>query len=152
MSADIPAGALLGVDFGAVRIGVAACGPERILAFPLDTVPASDVALNRLVDLAEQAQAVAIIVGWPLALDGSAATAAQRVEAEAAALARLAPQPVWLVDERLTTAEAAKKLRQAGKNTRRARAVIDGGAAVGILETTIRALAAGQSLGWRVGG
>lgn len=150
--AEIPAGVLLGVDFGAARIGVAACDADRILAFPVAVVPAGEAALDQLVELSRRYQAGAIVVGWPLALDGSRASAAQGVESQAEALAALAPQPVWLVDERLTTAEAGKKLRAAGKDTRRARAVIDAGAAVGILDTTLRALARGLSIGRRVGG
>jgi len=149
--AEIGPGALLGVDFGSVRIGVAACDAERILAFPVETVPAGDQALTRLVELADQYQVVAMIVGWPLTLAGQVAAAAARVQSQAEELSASVSVPVWLVDERLTTAEAAKKLRQAGKDARRGRAVIDGGAAVGILDSVMRALAAGQRIGRRVG-
>ncbi|MDR0848437.1 MAG: Holliday junction resolvase RuvX [Propionibacteriaceae bacterium] len=147
MSDTIPAGVLLGIDFGSVRIGVAACDSERILAYPVDTVAAGDNEILALKSLVSQYGPSAVIVGLPLNLDGEEALAAQKVRERAQGLTLAIDVPVWLVDERLTTAQAAKKLREAGRNTKRARRVIDASAAVGILESVMRAQEQGQAIG-----
>jgi putative Holliday junction resolvase len=138
---------LLGIDFGSVRIGVAACDSEHILAYPVDTVAAGENELVSLKGLVNQYEPSAVIVGLPLNLDGEEALAAQRVRERAEALTLAIDVPVWLVDERLTTAQAAKKLREAGRNSKRARRVIDASAAVGILESVMRAQEQGQAIG-----
>jgi putative Holliday junction resolvase len=73
-------------------------------------------------------------VGWPTHLSGARGAAAVKAEAFAAALASRWPGPVRLVDERLTTLEAKGRLRQAGRDERRGRAVVDQVAAVLILQ------------------
>ena len=70
----------LGIDPGSVRIGVARCDPDGLLATPLDTVPRGPGDLDRLVRLALEHDAVEVIVGLPTGLsgrEGAAATAAR---------------------------------------------------------------------------
>ncbi len=143
------AGVLLAVDFGSVRIGVAACDSERILAFPVATVQAKGQPLDDLAQLIDDYQPVAVVVGWPLALDGSESFAAARVRGLVEELKQRVDLPIWLVDERLTTAQAAKRLREAGKDSRRARSRIDASAAVGILESLMKALDQGHEIGFQ---
>jgi putative Holliday junction resolvase len=151
VSAPIPEGVWLCLDWGAARIGVAACDREGSLAYPVTTVAAKDApeaALDRLVDDYEPA---AVIVGLPLRLDGSWGIAAETITAQAVALAsRIAP-PVFLTDERMTTGEASRKLHGAGKNTKQQRLLIDAQAAVGILDSVLTARRAGRAVGWAVG-
>ncbi len=132
-------GVWLGVDVGSVRIGVARCDPDGILATPLDTV-ARDVRtgsdLRRLAQLVSDYAAVGVVVGLPKTLRGEHGTAAGLATEFAEQLrSAIAPVPVELVDERLTTVSAGRKLSQAGVRAKASRAMIDTASAVEILQT-----------------
>ena len=124
---------MLAVDVGTVRVGVAACDPHRVLAFPVETVPAPGV--ERVVALIAEREAVEVIVGLPTSLSGRAASAsAQMARDWAAALTAQTDVPVRFVDERLTTVSATAALRASGRSARQSRAVIDQAAAVALLQ------------------
>jgi putative Holliday junction resolvase len=126
-------GVVLAVDVGTVRVGVAACDPGRVLASPVETVPAPGLA--RVVALVAEREAVGVVVGLPTSLSGHAASAsAEMARAFAAELASQVDVPVELVDERLTTVMAAAALRASGKRGKQARAVVDQAAAVALLQ------------------
>ena len=127
-------GVVLAVDVGTVRVGVAASDPHRILASPVETVPAPGQA--RVAELVAERDAVLVVVGLPTSLSGrSASASAEMARAWVAAFAPLiAPVPVQLVDERFTTVSATAALRAAGRSARTARAVIDQAAAVALLQ------------------
>ncbi|MGB5112838.1 MAG: Holliday junction resolvase RuvX [Mycobacterium sp.] len=130
-------GRRLGIDVGTVRIGVACSDPDGILATPLETVQRdrSSRHLRRLVKLAEEIQAVEVVVGLPRTLaDRSGSSAQDAVELADALAARIAPTPVRLADERLTTVTAQRSLREAGVRAKNQRAMVDQVAAVGILQ------------------
>jgi len=130
---------VLAVDVGTVRVGVAASDPHRILASPVETVPAPGHA--RVAELAVERQAVLVVVGLPTSMSGRAASAsAEMARAWAAAFAPLvAPVEVRLVDERLTTVSAAAALRASGRSVRKGRAVVDQAAAVALLQGVLDA-------------
>ena len=124
---------MLAVDVGTVRVGVAASDPHRVLASPVETVPAPGHA--RVAQLAAERSAVLVIVGLPTSLSGVAASAsAEMARTWAAALAALVDVPVELVDERLTTVSATAALRASGRSAKKARSVIDQAAAVALLQ------------------
>jgi putative Holliday junction resolvase len=125
----------LGIDHGDARIGVAATDEFGILAYPLETIErARTDALERLVALAAAKRIRTLVVGLPLRMDGSEGDSAAKVRAFAGRLhARLPGIALTFVDETLTTASAAEKLRAAGKNAKRQKAIIDQAAAVEIL-------------------
>ena len=128
------AGVVLAVDVGTVRVGVAASDPSRILASPVETVPAPGLA--RVAALVAERAAVHVVVGLPTSMSGASASAsADMARSWAARLAPLvAPVPVELLDERLTTVTATAALRASGRTGRRARQVVDQAAAVALLE------------------
>lgn len=131
-------GRRLGIDVGTVRIGVAGCDPDGILATPVETVKRDRTGrhLRRLVALVREADAVEVIVGLPRTLadrSGTSATDAVQVADRLAEL--IAPVPVRLADERLTTVSAQRALRDAGVRAKNQRAMVDQVAAVGILQT-----------------
>jgi len=141
-------GARLGVDVGDVRIGVARSDPHGTLATPVETVPAGPGAVARLVTLADEHQAVEVVVGLPRSLSGREGPAATKVRAFAADLAAalaarsptaadVARARVRLFDERLTTVSAERTLRERGRRGRARRAVVDQQAAVLILQTAL---------------
>jgi len=131
-------GRSLGVDVGSVRIGVAASDPDGILATPVETVrrDRSGRHVRRLAELAAQLEAVEVIVGLPRTLADRTGPSAQDAIDLAETLARrIAPTPVRLADERLTTVSAQRSLRAAGVRAKGQRAVIDQAAAVAILQS-----------------
>lgn len=127
-------GVVLAVDVGTVRIGVAASDPHRILASPVETVPAP--GHSRVAQLVAERQAVLVVVGLPVSMSGAAASASADMAREwAAQLAALvAPVEVRLVDERLTTVSATAALRASGRSGRNSRGVVDQAAAVALLQ------------------
>ncbi len=129
-----PLGVVVAVDVGTVRVGVAASDPHRVLASPVETVPAPGLA--RVAVLVAERAAVLVVVGLPTSLSGRAeSTSAEMARGFAAKLAPLvAPVPVELVDERLTTVTATAALRAAGRTGKAARAVVDQAAAVALLQ------------------
>lgn len=135
-------GARLGVDVGTVRIGVARCDAAGLLATPVETVPRGRGDLARIRSLAAEYDAVEVLVGLPRSLSGGEGPAARAARSFATALAgAVAPLPVRLVDERLSTVSAERDLRAAGVSGRRGRsrrsAVVDQAAAVVILQTAL---------------
>ena len=156
-------GRRLGVDVGSVRIGVACSDPDGVLATPLATLrrdeagwaqlrPAATVPVGRdegepvaavtvPADVAELArlviehEVVEVIVGLPVTLAGTESYAAMAARQYADVLSRIvAPVPVTLTDERMSTAAAGRRLAERGVRGRRRRAVVDQAAAVEILQ------------------
>jgi putative Holliday junction resolvase len=91
--------------------------------------------LRKLVKLVEENEAVEVVVGLPRTLaDRSGSSAQDAVELADTLAARIAPTPVRLADERLTTVTAQRSLREAGVRAKNQRAMVDQVAAVGILQ------------------
>ncbi|GAA2260737.1 Holliday junction resolvase RuvX [Streptomyces amakusaensis] len=133
-------GRRLALDVGDARIGVASCDPDGVLATPVETVPGRDVpaAHRRLRALVEEYEPVEVVVGLPRSLSGGEGPAALKIRAFAQELARgIAPVPVRLLDERMTTVTAAQGLRASGVKSRKGRSVIDQAAAVVILQNAL---------------
>jgi putative holliday junction resolvase len=131
-------GRRLGVDVGSVRIGIAVSDPDGILATPVETIrrDRTDRHVRRLVQLVTELEAVEVVVGLPRTLADRTGPSAEDAIAVAEELGRrVAPVPVRLADERLTTVSAQRSLRDAGVRARGQRAVIDQAAAVGILQS-----------------
>jgi len=141
-------GVRLGIDVGTVRVGVAACDPDGILASPVATVPRAQKVDDDGIpaDMAEVARlanlhgAVELVIGLPVTLAGREGLAAGQVRAYADRLgAIIAPLPVRLADERMTTVVASRRLAERGVRGRRQRAVVDQAAAVEILQSWLDA-------------
>jgi putative holliday junction resolvase len=132
-------GVRLGVDIGTVRVGVAASDPDGRLAFPVTTLTPRD--LDSLVRLVHDRAVVEVVVGLPTRLSGDEGPAARSARAFAAELAgRVAPVPVELVDERLTTVAAHRRMAERGMRGRARRGLVDQEAAVQILQSRLDAL------------
>lgn len=140
-------GRRLGVDVGTVRVGVALSDPHGVLATPLITLSRDQRAgadLERLAELVAEHEVVEVVVGLPRTLGGRHGPAAEAASSYAAELAgRIAPVPVRLADERLSTVVATRGLRESGVRGRRQRAVVDQAAAVQILQSWLDARAGG---------
>ncbi|MEU7894995.1 Holliday junction resolvase RuvX [Nonomuraea sp. NPDC049152] len=133
-------GARLGVDVGSVRIGVARSDPSGMLATPVETVRRGAGDLDRIAALADEHAAIEVIVGLPTSLSGREGQAAALARSFAVDLAvRLAPVPVRLFDERLTTVAAQQSLRASGVKAKKQRSVVDQAAAVVLLQDALDA-------------
>ena len=131
-------GVRIGVDVGDVRIGVARSDPSGLIATPLETVASGRGDLARLLALASEEGAVEVVVGLPRSLSGGEGPAATKVRGFASRLAdAVAPLPVRLCDERLSTVSAEAVLREQGRKGQKRRAVVDQAAAVVILQNAL---------------
>ena len=129
-------GRRLAFDYGDVRIGVAVCDPDGILATPLEFLSTKDPALkNSILSLYSEYEPAKIYVGLPLNLSGEESEATKKAIAFSDLLTQLVSCPVKLVDERLTTSSASASLSQAGVNAKDQRKKIDSQSAVIILES-----------------
>jgi putative Holliday junction resolvase len=133
----VRSGARLGIDVGSVRIGVASCDPAGTLATPVETVRRGAGDLSRLKALADEYGAVELVVGLPLSMSGASGPAAAAAREFAVRLAGVVDVPVRMVDERLSTVDATRTLRESGHPGRRQRSVIDQAAAVIILQNAL---------------
>src|SRR5690606_1054605 len=95
---------------------------------------------DALVTLVREREAIEVVVGLPISLSGREGPSAAAARAYARSLAgKLAPVPVRLVDERLSTVTAEHGLRAAGVGGRSRRKVVDRMAAVVILQSALDA-------------
>ncbi|MFE9425382.1 Holliday junction resolvase RuvX [Kitasatospora sp. NPDC006697] len=131
-------GRRIAVDVGDARIGVASCDPDGLIATPVETVPAGGKAPARLKQIVEEYDAIEVVVGLPCSLSGKEGPASAKVRAWAGRFATLvAPVPVRLVDERMTTVTAAAGMRASGVKAKKGRSAIDQAAAVVILQAAL---------------
>jgi putative Holliday junction resolvase len=133
---------VLGIDFGARRIGLALSDPTATLASPWRQLehPGSEAAVVRVIadEVARLAAAddglAAVVVGWPRRLDGSPNEQTPRVDAFARALTSAVAVPVVLQDERLSSHEAESRLSAGEHDWRRRKAKMDAASAAVILQ------------------
>jgi putative pre-16S rRNA nuclease len=146
-------GVRVAVDVGDARIGVAVSDPDGVLAVPLETVRRGPGDLQRLAEIVRTHHAVEVVVGLPTSMSGREGPAAAKVRQSAQEIGeRVAPVPVRLVDERMTTVTAERVLRDRGKKGAKRRAVVDQAAAVVILQYALDSeratgFAPGETLG-----
>jgi putative Holliday junction resolvase len=130
-------GVRLALDVGSVRIGVAKCDREGLLATPLVTLPAGSSALSMVTDLVHEHEAVCVYVGKPISMAGRDTASTESALLFAQDLAALLSDSntcVRMIDERLSTVSAQRGMHEAGKNVKQSRDAIDQAAAVVILE------------------
>ena len=143
-------GRAVGVDLGSRRIGIAVSDSGGTVALPRTTLVRSgdaDGDRRRLVELIVEEEAVVVVVGLPLSLDGSRGSAAVDAADEAAALSvQLEDRgiAVELFDERLTTVTAHQKLAAGGTSERGRRDVVDQVAAAVMLAAWLESTGSGR--------
>ncbi len=127
---------ILALDVGERRIGVAVSDPTGLLATPLQAIDRarSPSAVSEIITLVEEYGACEIVVGLPTSLSGRAGTQVQRVKRFMDALAEQTPVPVVLRDERYTSVQAERFLREAGRQPSRDKGRVDSAAAALILQ------------------
>ena len=134
---DPRSGTVLAFDFGERRIGVAVGELQLGVAHPLVTIDAeaNDVRFGRIEALVNEWHPVLLVVGLPLALDGSEHAMTALARRFALRLQGRYGIETRLVDERLTSVEAEQQARDIGLDVRKARSKIDQLAAKLILDS-----------------
>ena len=133
-------GSRLAFDVGKARVGVARCDAEAILAVPERTLARDRYGadLDEAAELVETYEAIEVVVGLPVRLNGGTSASTRDARGWARELAGLVrPVPVRLVDERLSTVSAHQALHGSGLHAKDFRAVVDQAAAVVILEQAL---------------
>ena len=128
---------ILGLDYGRRRVGVAVSDLLGMTAQPFATWSGlSDAELVRKIDsLISEMDIRQVVLGDPLTTKGESGAMSERVRRFATQLSRAIPVPVQLQDERLTTVEAHRILKDVGRKPSRDKEIVDRVAAVLILQT-----------------
>ena len=135
--------AILALDYGTKRIGVAVSDPTLTLARPLSFLaaePFQQLVLN-LRTLIKEYEISMVLVGMPRNMDGTYGPAAERTKVFAFHLRQALTVPIETRDERLTTVQAARQLHEAGHTARDQKTIIDSASAVVLLQSHLDHLA-----------
>ena len=129
-------GRVLGLDVGAKRIGVAVSDPLGITAQGLETLQRRNKRLDfeALAEIVKKYDVAEIVVGYPLRMSGAESAGTDKMQRFAEELRQRFQLPVHLWDERLTSAQANRLLRETNMSIKRRGAVVDQMAAVLILQ------------------
>ena len=132
---------ILALDHGTKRIGVAVSDEMKMIAMPLEWILAKPFAdfLVRLKAILREKEVELVLVGMPRNMDGSYGPAALKVQDFVAALKNAITIPIATWDERLTSAEANRVLRDSEMSIKRRGEVVDRLAAVLILQSWMTA-------------
>lgn len=128
---------IMALDIGEVRCGIAISDPEERIATPLCVLPTQEVvtcaaSFKRLV---EDWEPEMILAGLPLSMSGEHGQQAGRIQKQAQNIAQMLSLPLELVDERLSSQEAKRSLREEGLSEKQMRGKIDMIAASIFLQT-----------------
>ena len=128
---------VLGLDVGSKRIGIAISDPLGITAQGLETLQRQNKRLDfeKLAKLAHDHEVAEIVVGFPLRMSGAEGIQAEKMQIFAEELRKRLQLPVHLWDERLSSAEANRLLRETEMSIKRRGQVVDQMAAVLILQS-----------------
>ena len=133
---------ILALDHGTKRIGVAVSDEMKMIASPLEYIPAEPFAdfLVRLKEIIREKEVEFILIGMPRNMDGSYGPAALKVQEFVAALKDAVTVPIKTWDERLTTVQAQKFLIQGGVRRDQRKQKVDKTAAAILLQSYLDGL------------
>jgi putative holliday junction resolvase len=133
---------ILALDHGTRRIGVAVSDELKMIALPLEFIPAEPVAgfLERLKELIREKEVELLLLGLPRNMDGSYGPAALKVQEFAAVLKDKIAVPVKLWDERLTSAQAQRFLIEGNVRREKRKEKVDQTAAAILLQSYLDSL------------
>lgn len=135
---------ILALDHGTKRIGVAVSDELKMIAQPIEFVPAQPFAafMDRLKELLREKQVELILVGMPRNMNGSYGPAALKVEEFVAALRTTVTVPIKTWDERLTSAQANRFLIEGNVRREKRKEKVDKMAAAILLQSYLDSLGA----------
>ena len=130
---------LIGLDLGSKRIGVSNCDEKQLIATPYKTIHKSknNELIEELKNIIQENDIKAIIIGYPLNMDGSSGSSAQSVNDVSKNIDKEIDVDVCLWDERLSTVGAFNLSSQLDVNVSKREKNIDQNAAAFILQGAI---------------
>lgn len=132
---------VLALDIGQTRIGIAASDATGKVASPVAVLPAQEVVSGARTwrRVLEDYEPELLVCGLPITLAGEEGPQAERIREIAMKISRACDVPLEFQDERLSSAEAKRILREQGMNERRMRGKVDMVAASLFLQTWLDA-------------
>ncbi|MBR4295708.1 MAG: Holliday junction resolvase RuvX [Clostridia bacterium] len=120
-------GRIIGVDFGDVRTGVAVSDESRFLASGIGYIKVGGLGktAEKIAEIAKEQNAVAIVIGCPVNMNGTEGPRAERCRRFADEVASLSSLPVAMIDERMTTMAASRFLNETNTRGAKRKTVID---------------------------
>lgn len=115
------------MDIGAVRVGIAISDPGERVASPVTVLPSAEVktCAKSFMRVLEDWEPELLVSGLPYTLSGEEGPQAARIRAFAAEVSKRTGIPVEFSDERLSSTEAKRSLREKGMSEREMRGKID---------------------------
>ena len=138
----------LALDIGETRVGVAVSDPQGRIATPVCVLPAAEVfsVARSFRRVLEDWEPEVLVCGRPLTMAGEEGTQAERVSAVAESIAAATGLPLEFEDERLSSAEAKRILREQGLSEKSMRGKVDMVAASLFLQAWLDARQAGPTV------
>ncbi len=132
---------VLALDIGEVRVGVAVSDPGARVASPVCVLPAAEVLAHAVSfrRVLEDWEPDLLVCGLPRTLSGEEGPQAERIRAQAEKIAQSCGLPLEFADERLSSAEAKRILREQGLSERSMRGRVDSVAASLFLQSWLDA-------------
>jgi len=116
--------AIIGIDVGSVRVGVAIADPSVRIAFPVGVWPRAQAQAERkILELITERNALLLVVGVPLDADGKPTKTCENVDAFVRRLAKRTSIKIEYVDEAFTSLEASERLSEASSGTQHVDAI-----------------------------
>jgi len=143
-----PAGRILAIDWGEVRLGLALSDEGQVLASPLGTLtrrPGKRFPMPAFLESVDSHHPVGIVVGLPLTPEGGEGDSARAARELADQVGRRTSLPVELTDERMTTARVLRDIREQGGTTRGRKEEVDAHAAALLLQGFLDARRGGST-------
>ena len=136
---------ILALDHGTKRIGVAISDELKMIAQPLEYIPAEPFSgvLERLRTLVREKEVDQIVVGMPRNMDGSYGEAAAKVREFVTVLREAIPLPLRTWDERLTSSQANRVLVEGGVRRQDRKEKVDAMAAALLLQGYLDSISMG---------
>lgn len=118
---------ILALDIGAVRVGVAVCDPAERVASPVCVLPSDEVraGAKSFKRLLEDWEPELLLCGLPYTMAGEEGPQAQSIRQFAAQVAKHSGLPVEFTDERLSSSQAKRSLREKGLSEKEMRGKVD---------------------------
>ena len=134
---------VLAIDHGTVRMGIAISDELKMIAQPLEFIPAEPFSgfLERLKILLQEYDVELVLLGMPRNMNGSYGEASIKVQEFEAVLKNSIMIPIKTFDERLTSVQANRALTQGRAKKKKKRLNVDAMAAAILLQTYLDSLA-----------
>lgn len=134
---------VLAIDHGTVRMGIAISDELKMIAQPLEFIPAEPFSgfLDRIKFLLSEYEVELLLLGMPRNMDGSYGDASIKVKEFEAILKKITTIPIKTFDERLTSVQANRALTQGRVKKKKKRKNVDAMAAAILLQSYLDSIA-----------